>query len=89
MPAWRHVRADPEVDDRLVTCRCGEAQELTGDAAREYADRHLEFVKVQADGWEVLYRCPATGRRWLKDYPRSAEQGGGPARLRPLMSEQE
>jgi hypothetical protein len=65
----------------MVTCQCDLVMEMSGDAARQYAADHLEKIEVRADGWEVLYRCPVTGRLWLKDYPRGAEQGGGPARL--------
>jgi immunity protein 27 of polymorphic toxin system len=67
-----------------MTCQCGEVSELWDDAAKRYAAEHLEQVEVRANGWEVVYRCPVTGRLWLEDYPRSAEQGGGPMRLRQL-----
>lgn len=70
-----------------MTCRCEAVSLLSGDDARRYAAEHLEKIEVRADGWETLYRCPSTGRLWLKDYPRSAEQGGGPARLRQVVEE--
>ena len=67
-----------------MRCRCEEITELWSDEAKSYADEHLEQVEVRADGWEVLYRCPVTGRQWLEDYPRGEEHGGGPMRLRRL-----
>jgi Immunity protein 27 len=67
-----------------MVCQCDEMSELWDADARAYADRHLEQVEVRAAGWEVLYRCPATDHTWLEDHPRSAEQGGGPMRLRRL-----
>jgi hypothetical protein len=65
-----------------VHCRCGEVTELWDAEAKRYADEHLTQQEVRADGWEVLYACAATGARWLEDWPRSAEHGGGPCRLR-------
>jgi hypothetical protein len=75
---------DPEVEGGTMTCHCLGVSEMDGDDARRYASRHLVQVEARANGWEMLYRCPATGRTWLMDYPRSAEQGGGPARLRQI-----
>lgn len=69
-----------------MTCRCEEITELWDVEAKTYADEHLEEVEIRASGWEVLYRCPDTGRLWLEDYPRSPEQGGGPVRLRQIQS---
>ena len=67
-----------------MKCKCRDVTELWDEEAKQYADGHLEEVEVRADGWEVLYRCPVTGRKWLEDYPRSEEHGGGPLRLRQL-----
>lgn len=58
--------------------------ELWDGEAKTYAERHLDQVEVRADGWEVEYRCVATGLHWLEDYPYSEEHGGGPMRLRQL-----
>jgi Immunity protein 27 len=69
-----------------MRCDCGEVVELWDGEARSYAARHLEQVDVQGDGWEIVYRCPATDRRWLRDYPHSEEHGGGPMRLRQIPS---
>lgn len=66
------------------TCHCRDRAEFWDDAAKSYADDHLEKVEVRGAGWEVVYRCPETGVDWLEDYPRSHEQGGGPMRLRRL-----
>jgi hypothetical protein len=67
-----------------MTCRCEELQELWDDEARFYASEHLERVEARADGWEIVYCCPDTGHLWLRDYPHSEEQGGGPVRLRQI-----
>jgi hypothetical protein len=65
-----------------MVCHCSDVAELSGEEAKTYADEHLERVEVRADGWELVYRCPDTGREWIRDYPRSEEHGGGPVRLR-------
>ena len=67
-----------------MTCRCADVIELWDDEAKAYADDHLQQVEMRAEGWEVVYRCPGTGARWLEDYPNSEEHGGGPMRLRQL-----
>lgn len=67
-----------------MTCKCAEISELRGDAAKAYADEHLEQVEVRADGWEVLYRCPDTGQLWLEDYAEGEQHGGGEMRLRQV-----
>ncbi len=68
-----------------MICRCEDLTELWDEEAKSYADWHLEQVEVRAGGWEILYRCPKTGRRWLKDYPHGEEHGGGPVKLRQLL----
>lgn len=68
-------------------CRCEEITELWNDEAKRYADEHLQMVQDRTAEWEVLYRCPDTGRMWLEDYPRSEEHGGGPMRLRVTTGE--
>jgi hypothetical protein len=65
-----------------VRCRCGEIQELWDEDAKSYTDHHVAPVSVAASGWEAVYRCEETGARWVEDYPRSEEHGGGPIRLR-------
>lgn len=70
-----------------MMCRCDEVSELWDDEAKGYADLHLEQVEVRGDGWEVVYRCPSTGVRWLEEYPYSHEHGGGPMRLRQLLEQ--
>ena len=65
-----------------TTCELATACIFWDIAATCYAADHLVEVEVRAAGWEVLYRCPQTGARWLEDHPRSEEHGGGPIRLR-------
>lgn len=63
-------------------CLCKIAAEMWSRTADGYADNHLIETGRQANGWEILYRCPQTGHEWLLDKPLSAEHGGGPTRLR-------
>ncbi len=65
-------------------CLCNDLTELWDDEAKKYIEGHLRSIEVKSDGWEVVYDCPNTGFRWIEDYPRSEEQGGGPMRLRRL-----
>ena len=65
-----------------MTCRCPATAELWDDAARDYADNHLQKVAALEGGWVTLLMCPEAGVWWVKDYPRSEEHGGGPVRLR-------
>ena len=67
-----------------MRCRCGALHELNGNAAEAYARKHLEELAVDPVNWTVRYRCPATGRQWLRDSPQSGLHGGGPPRLRQL-----
>jgi hypothetical protein len=88
-------RRDPALDDGLQTIigvvtlddnPCWEVdppRELWDNTAR-VALPHLERAGVDESGWEALFVCPLSGRFWLEDYPRSAEQGGGPMRLRVI-----
>jgi hypothetical protein len=68
-----------------MKCKCRETTEFWDEEAKHYAEDHLEQIEIRADGWEVVYRCPTTGQKWLEEYPRSEEQGGGPVRLRRLV----
>lgn len=67
-----------------MTCRCPELQELWDEEAWAFITGHLEKEEVRADGWEVVYRCPLTGAKWLRDNPQGEYHGGGPMRLRRL-----
>lgn len=67
-----------------MRCACDSVYELTGNEADQYALEHLEEVSVDAVNWTVSYKCPDTGRLWLRDSPHAELQGGGPPRLRQL-----
>lgn len=67
-----------------MTCRCANLIQLWDEEAKAYIDEHLKEVEVRAEGWEVVYRCPVTGHKWLEDYPNGELHGGGPMRLRRL-----
>ena len=42
-------------------------------------------IKVDVENWEIYYLDERTGEKWLKEYPFSEAQGGGPPQLRLLM----
>jgi hypothetical protein len=65
-------------------CGCASLFRLDGNAAQQYASEHLEELSVDPVNWLVHYRCPATGRLWLRDAPQGHLHGGGPPRLRQL-----
>jgi hypothetical protein len=84
--AYRICR-DPVVgrgDNEAVLCACESLFELNGNEAVAYAREHLEELEVDVVQWLIKYRCPVTGRPWLRDSPRSELHGGGPPRLRQL-----
>ncbi|MDX1659648.1 MAG: hypothetical protein R3343_12575 [Nitriliruptorales bacterium] len=43
-----------------VTCRCEVLNTMSGDAARDYANGHLDEVRADRQG-VTYYRCPETG----------------------------
>lgn len=55
---------------------------LEGEAAIEYAKKHLEKVEENAETWEITYVDPLNGEMWLLDYPNSGDHAGGVPRLR-------
>ena len=60
--------------------------ELRGNEAKAYAREHLEKVNVDYTTWEITYREPATGQRYMMDYLHPEVHGGGVPRLRPARS---
>ena len=67
-----------------MRCACDSLVELHGEEAARYLREHLEKLDVDPVNWLVRYRCPDTGRLWIRDFPRGESQGGGPPRLRQL-----
>ena len=61
-----------------------EPDELLGNAARDFADEHLEQVDKDLVNWTIEYRDRRDGSVWLMDYPHRELQGGGPPRLRKI-----
>lgn len=47
------------------------AREFWGARATSYADRHLNEIRRQAEGWEVVYRCARTNVEWVLARPLS------------------
>jgi hypothetical protein len=70
---------DEDLLDRGVRCR--EVSELWDADAKDYEVSHLRLLETRAGGWQAVFECPDTGIRWLEDWPRSEELGGGPRRL--------
>ena len=55
-----------------------------GREAERYSREHLEKLDVDPLNWLVRYRCPDTGRLWIRDFPHGESQSGGRPRLRQL-----
>lgn len=49
-----------------MTCRCAVLNNLTGDAAAEYARRHLDVTR-ETPGRTIQYRCAETGIDWIEE----------------------
>jgi hypothetical protein len=68
-----------------MSCTCSNApDELTGNAAEDFARSHLAESWVDATNWRVGYRCAESETWWLRDSPQAHLQGGGPPRLRKV-----
>jgi len=62
----------------VSTCKCKDVQRLHGRQGQDYARAHLEELVVDSENWQVLYRCPETGRYWKEYFPQPEAHGGGP-----------
>ena len=58
--------------------------ELTGNAAKRFAQAHLEKIATNLAEWTTTYRDPGDGSLWVMDHPQAELNGGGPPRLRRL-----
>ena len=67
-----------------MKCSCDELEELTGNEASDYANKHLTDVRNDPVNWITEYECPQTGVRYVLDYPHAPYHGGGPPRLRSV-----
>lgn len=65
-----------------MTCRCALLNQLSGDAARDYANGHLDVVRRDGVG-RTIYRCPETGITWAEEFTHMP-YGGDTLRLRRL-----
>lgn len=70
----------------MTSCRCEHVTHLAGHSGQDYARAHLTEVRVDADKWLVLHRCPATGRYWLEWFPDSGSHGGGIPEFRQVSA---
>jgi len=50
----------------VVTCRCEMLNNLTGQAAADYARQHLDVTREDT-GRVTTYRCPDTGLTWVEE----------------------
>jgi hypothetical protein len=57
-----------------VTCRCEVLNVMTGEAAEDYADEHLEETRSDGQG-RVYYRCSTTGIGWVRETPHGPVTG--------------
>jgi hypothetical protein len=69
-----------------MDCQCKTTHVLEGNEAAAYADEHLVEVSVDSVNWTIDYVCPLTDIAWQKDYPHGELHGGGPPRLRKVLS---
>ena len=50
----------------MVTCRCEVLNSLSGQAAADYAQQHLDVTR-ETPGRTTTYRCPDTGLSWVSE----------------------
>jgi Immunity protein 27 len=55
---------------------------LRGRDAKQFAEKQLEQVDVDAAAGITTYRNPADGSTWVMDHPHGKSGGGGSPRLR-------
>jgi hypothetical protein len=72
-----------------VDCLCADIDELEGNSAINYAQGHLNELRVDGRLWQIEYMCPETAVRWLLDYPHSEYHGGGHPHLRKISNSYE
>ncbi len=56
-----------------------------GNDAIVFAKKLIKIFS-NPETWEIEYKDPITGEKWLMDYPHSEQQGGGSPRLRKIKS---
>jgi hypothetical protein len=54
------------------------------DRIERLTSSHLVFIKKDTSGRDSLYSNPSDGAFWVRVYPQSQMQGGGPPELRRL-----
>lgn len=54
------------LSDASQICRCETTTSLSGEAAWDYADLHLQVEPVTIEGCVAVYRCGHTGFRWCE-----------------------
>ena len=62
------------------------SNELNGAEAVNYAKQNLQKIGSDSINWEIEYKDPKTGEKWIMDYPHSECHGGGSPRLRKIVN---
>lgn len=65
----------------MIKCRCAVLNNITGDAASDYARQHLDETRSDGQG-RVYYRCPDTGIGWMQERMPQSRYGEAQCRLR-------
>jgi hypothetical protein len=60
-----------------LACRCLAISKLTGDAAAEYAQFHLEKKAEDVSACTIEFRCPITNLFWAMEFPSTRVPCGG------------
>lgn len=58
-----------------MKCRCKVLNTLSGDAARDYANAHLEVLRSSPQR-TTTYECPETGVLWIEENASTAYAEG-------------
>ncbi len=60
-----------------LACRCLAISGLSGNAAAEYAQFHLEKTIKDVNGCKIEFRCPVTNLHWIMEFSSSRIPCGG------------
>jgi hypothetical protein len=75
------LRETPRTLEDADRCNCLRFGEDFQTADADALATELEEVAIDGESWEVLFRCPRCGRRWLRTYPDADYHGGGIPRM--------
>ena len=75
---------ETKISGRLIETIGGVSNDETSKRIEYLTENHLKKTGVDKSGWEILYRDPNDGRLWIKWFPQSEMQGGGPPELKVI-----